>query len=434
MRTYRADTSVPPSLRRWRASLYATFVVFGLSLASWVTRTPAIRDAVGASTAEMGLLLLGLSIGSMAGVLSSGALVQRLGCRPVAIAGCASITLGMLAITVGAGTGSAPAIFLGLLLFGLGMGLSEIALNIEGAAVEKALGRAVLPILHGCFSLGTVVGALGGILATAVDVSPFWHLLAVTVAGLAIVAGALPGLPARTGQRTTATAIDPTRDAVEVPAAPVAPAATMLQVLRRPTVVLLGVLILGMALAEGAANDWLPLIMVDGHGLDPTVGSLVYTGFAVAMTTGRFAGAWFLDRFGRGPVLLASVLTAAVGIAGVVFSPSPVLAGVAVLFWGLGASLGFPVVISAAGDHPTDSAAQVSAVATAGYIAFLVGPPLLGLLGEHHGLRNAMLAVLALVVAAALVARPAMRVPDPAPADDDHSPTDRSDDRALEAS
>lgn len=407
---------------RWRNSLFACFVVFGLSLATWVTRTPAIRDAVEASTAQMGLLLLGLSIGSMAGVLSSGPIVARVGCRPVAVAGCASVTLGMAVLTLGSGLGASAGIFVGLMLFGLGMGLTEIALNIEGAAVEKALGRSVLPAMHGCFSLGTVIGAVGGILATSQDVPPQWHLLVVTVIGVALFVWALPGLPAGTGLRAAVV-----QDAIDGSATPATtrPPASMLQVLRRPTVLTLAVLLLGMALAEGAANDWLPLIMVDGHGLDATVGSLVFTGFAVAMTVGRFSGSWFIDRYGRGPVLQVGVVTAGVGIALVVFSPSPVLAGVAVLLWGLGASLGFPVVVSAAGDHPTDSAAQVSAVATAGYIAFLVGPPLLGLLGEHFGLRNAMLAVLALVVAAALVTPRAMRPPEHSSAPAAPSPSPR---------
>lgn len=138
---------------------------------------------------------------------------------------------------------------------------------------------------------------------------------------------------------------------------------------------LIGGIILAMALAEGAANDWLPLLMVDGHGVDPALGSAVYAGFAAAMTIGRFSGAFFIDRFGRAPVVRASALSAALGLTLVIFADSPVFAGAAVLFWGLGASLGFPVALSAAGDSGPDSAARVSLVAMIGYIAFLVGPP-----------------------------------------------------------
>jgi len=75
------------------------------------------------------------------------------------------------------------------------------------------------------------------------------------------------------------------------------------------------------------------------------------------------------------------------------------------LLWGLGASLGFPLTISAASDTGPDAASRVSVVATTGYLAFLVGPPLLGFLGEHYGLRSAMIVVLSLVMIAALVAR-----------------------------
>ena len=81
------------------------------------------------------------------------------------------------------------------------------------------------------------------------------------------------------------------------------------------------------------------------------------------------------------------------------------VAGVSVVLWGLGASLGFPLTISAASDTGPDAPTRVSVVATTGYLAFLVGPPLLGYLGEHYGLRSAMLVVLALVILAAIVAK-----------------------------
>ena len=80
-------------------------------------------------------------------------------------------------------------------------------------------------------------------------------------------------------------------------------------------------------------------------------------------------------------------------------------AGISVLLWGIGASLGFPLTISAASDTGPDAPKRVSVVAITGYLAFLVGPPLLGFLGEHFGLRSAMMVVLGLVMVAALVAR-----------------------------
>jgi len=93
------------------------------------------------------------------------------------------------------------------------------------------------------------------------------------------------------------------------------------------------------------------------------------------------------------------------GIGLIIFVDNAFVAGISVILWGLGTSLGFPLTISAAGDTGPDPATRVSVVAASGYIAFLVGPPLLGFLGEHYGLRLAMLVVLSLMVVAALIAK-----------------------------
>ncbi len=70
----------PINARRW--ALFALFFLPGVAIASWVTRTPAIRDALGATTQEMGFVLFGLSVGSMLAILSSGPLVLKFGARP----------------------------------------------------------------------------------------------------------------------------------------------------------------------------------------------------------------------------------------------------------------------------------------------------------------------------------------------------------------
>ncbi|MGO3884985.1 MAG: MFS transporter, partial [Mycetocola sp.] len=163
------------ALRR-RAALFALFFVPGLGISSWVTRTPAIRDLLGASTAEMGLVLFGLSIGSMAGILCSGALVARFGTKPVVLVGILLTVLSMPTIGLGAAAGSAVVVAAGLFLFGAGMGGGEVALNVEGADIEQILDRPVLPALHGFFSFGTVIGASAGILFTATDFSVVSHL------------------------------------------------------------------------------------------------------------------------------------------------------------------------------------------------------------------------------------------------------------------
>jgi fucose permease len=159
-----------------------------------------------------------------------------------------------------------------------------------------------------------------------------------------------------------------------------------------------------MALAEGAGNDWLPLLMVDGHDYDEGHSSLVFALFAGCMGLGRLAGSPLIDRIGRSRAVRASGLLCIVGIGLVILADDPVVAAIAVALWGLGASLGFPLAVSAANDGEGDRQAHVAAIAKIGYLAFLVGPPALGLLGEAYGLRNAMLPVVALVIVAVFAA------------------------------
>ncbi|WP_338702609.1 MFS transporter [Streptomyces sp. Q6] len=379
--------------RRRRAALFVFFLIPGLSMSSWVTRTPDVRDQLGASTAQMGLILFGLSVGSMIGILCSGALVARYGTRPVMGVGTVLVVLSVVVIGVGALTTSPWGVAAGLLLFGAGMGGGEVAINIDGAEVEQITGRTVLPTLHGFYSLGTVVGAGVGILCTALAFPVQWHLAAVAVLTAALFGHAFRSVPSGVG-RTRGTQGGPADGG----------AAADTQVWKDRWLLLVGGIILAMALAEGAANDWLPLLMVDGHAMAPALGSAVYTGFAAAMTLGRFVGGFFIGRLGRKPVVRASAVSATIGIALVVFSDSSALAGAAVLFWGLGASLGFPVALSAAGDSGPNATARVSLVAMIGYVAFLVGPPSLGFLGDHYGLRSAMIVVLAFTTAAIFLA------------------------------
>ncbi len=387
------DSTVPLSVSTRRAALILAFLVTGLGMATWVTRTPAIRDALGASTAQMGLILAGLSVGSLIGISLGGLCVARAGARAVIVGGLVGVFTGVATIGVSTALSSEIGVAVGLAIFGFGMGFGEIGLNVEGVDIEIALGRSVVPLLHGGYSTGTVVGALLGILANALHAPVVAHLaviaLLIAVAVVVVFRGSLPD----TGR---------VRVAADAEAGRARAAATVSAWLDGRTVAL-AVIILGMALAEGSASDWLPLIVVDGFELDAVAGSLIYAFFGLAMAIGRIGGGFVIDRVGRVVVMRTCAVVAAAGIALVAFAPTFALAAVGVLLWGVGASLGFPVALSAAGDDPVHAARRASFVATAGYAAFLVGPPLLGFAGEHVTLRGAIVIVLAAVLATLFV-------------------------------
>ncbi|EGK8356777.1 MFS transporter [Salmonella enterica] len=378
------------ALKRRTWALFMFFFLPGLLMASWATRTPAIRDILSVSTAEMGAVLFGLSIGSMSGILCSAWLVKRFGTRKVIRTTMTCAVGGMVILSIALWCAS-PLIFaLGLAVFGASFGAAEVAINVEGAAVERELNKTVLPMMHGFYSFGTLAGAGVGMALTALSVPPNIHIILAAAVAIAPIFIAIRAIPDGTGKNASEDAHLQEKG---------------LPFYRDIQLLLIGVVVLAMAFAEGSANDWLPLLMVDGHGFSPTSGSLIYAGFTLGMTVGRFTGGWFIDRYSRVTVVRASALMGALGIGLIIFVDSDWVAGVSVILWGLGASLGFPLTISAASDTGPDAPTRVSVVATTGYLAFLVGPPLLGYLGEHYGLRSAMMVVLALVILAALVAK-----------------------------
>lgn len=378
------------ALKRRTWALFMFFFLPGLLMASWATRTPAIRDILSVSTAEMGAVLFGLSIGSMSGILCSAWLVKRFGTRKVIRTTMTCAVTGMVILSVALWCAS-PLIFaLGLAVFGASFGAAEVAINVEGAAVERELNKTVLPMMHGFYSFGTLAGTSVGMALTALSVPANIHIILAAAVAIAPIFIAIRAIPDGTGKNASEDAHLQEKG---------------LPFYRDIQLLLIGVVVLAMAFAEGSANDWLPLLMVDGHGFSPTSGSLIYAGFTLGMTVGRFTGGWFIDRYSRVTVVRASALMGALGIGLIIFVDSDWVAGVSVILWGLGASLGFPLTISAASDTGPDAPTRVSVVATTGYLAFLVGPPLLGYLGEHYGLRSAMMVVLALVILAALVAK-----------------------------
>ncbi|MDQ6658172.1 MAG: MFS transporter [Actinomycetota bacterium] len=384
--------------RAWSLSIFAIFFICGISLASWMTRIPAVRDSLGANTFQMGMLIVGLSAGSMIGLASSSHVIARIGARRTMLI----FVLLMVGGLVGAGVGSvAPSyglIFGGLAMFGVGTSTCDVAMNLSGAANERVMGRTLMPLFHALFSFGTMAGAGLGALAEKLRVPVVWHLSGIAVLGVLLLLVSLPhvqpeslGISDADGDHHSDSGW---RD--------------RLSVWKQPATLLIGVIVLGMTFAEGSAGDWLALSMVDERHTSNSTGAVLFGVFVAAMTIGRVTGVFALDHFGRVAVLRVSALAGVIGLGLVIFVPHVPVAVIGTLLWGLGASLGFPVGMSAAADDPRNAAARVSAVATIGYLAFLVGPPSIGLLGKHVGLLNALIVVMVLI-GAAVFAAPAAR-------------------------
>ena len=377
--------------------MLATFFMNGFGVATWASRIPSVRRDLHLGAGQLGLLLLTVSVGSLLALPSTGHWVQRFGSARVVVVGATLLASGLVVAAVGTGVlASVPVTAAGLFLTGLGIGSWDVSMNVEGAEVERRLGRSVMPRFHAGFSLGTVAGGVIGAVVTFAGIGVVWHVgclgVVAGVLGAVSVKGFLPD-GAHLGQSRQEKRVGPRNP---------------LQAWAEPRTLAIGLLVLAMALTEGVANDWLGVAVVDGYGAPAWLGSAAFATFVAAMTVGRVTGTALLDAFGRVRVLWTSMAVAAAGVFLVVLGHVGMVVVVVIVLWGLGASLGFPVGMSAASDDPAHAAARVSVVATIGYTAFLGGPPLLGFLGSRFGVLDALLVVSVVLLPSAL-AVPAAR-------------------------
>ncbi|MFG1605505.1 MFS transporter [Actinoplanes sp. NPDC049265] len=391
--TVRDDTRVRAATR----GVYIAFIGSGWAMSSWATRIPQVRDGLELTPSRLGLVLLAIAAGSIVALPLAGTIVTRLGSRRTITAMAVLLAISMTGIALGYHAGVVP-VMLGLFGFGFAQGAWDVAMNVQGAVVERKLGRSIMSRFHAGFSVGTVAGALTGTATIALHISVTAHLIFFAVAiAASVIAGVRSFLPdTESSSLTSAASSSPSVRSAWV----------------EPRTLLVGLFVLAFAFAEGTGVDWIAVAVIDDYGAAATSGTLTYALFLAAMTTGRWFGPGLLDRFGRVPVVRVLALIALTGLLLFVFGPALPIAFAGALLWGLGTSLGFPVGMSAAADDPSRAAARVSVVASVGYCAFLGGPPLIGFLGDHITVQRGLIAVAALLAIALMLAN-AIRPLDP---------------------
>lgn len=374
-----------PSLLQTRNAVAASFALNGFCFATLVSRLPDVRSGLDLDNGALGLLLLAMAIGSVGALPLSGRLIDRYDAGTVTRMGAVLVACGLTVAIAGVAADVVALAGAGLFVNGVGTAVWDVSMNVEAAEVERRLGRTIMPRFHAGWSLGSFAGALVGVPMAALHVPLMLH---VPVFAL---------LAALATWRAAAAYLPPTVTHEDRPPERFSP-------WREPRTLAIGVMVLAFALSEGSANDWLALSLIDGYDVRHWIGVAGYTLFVCSMMGGRLYGPVLLDRYGRAPVLWASAAATFVGIVLVVFGAWAGLVAVGIVVWGLGASLGFPVGMSAAADDPLRAARRVSAVSTIGYAAFLAGPPLLGLAADHVGTLRMLLVVAGLMIPAAVTA------------------------------
>ncbi|MGQ9020824.1 MFS transporter [Bacillus sp. 18-5] len=365
---------------KWYKAIIVIFTMSGISISTWFSRTPEVRDLLQANTGTMGLILLGLSVGSIVGLVLSNVFVRKKGGRVAIVISAFLMFLGFTTLAIGSTLSSIFVVTAGLFLFGAGSGMCNVAMNLEGTEIEYSIKKTILPILHASFSIGTLFGAGAGILFIHLGVSVLNHLLVIALLFFLSILICTRFIPHGTGKDQHEKQSDTIDD-------------TQTPWLNKRTVSL-AMIALCLAFVEGSANDWIPLAMVDGYQVSHSMSTVIYALFLCGMISGRLISGRLIDRFGRVLLLRIAILSAAAGLFLVILKISLVVCMISIFLWGLGASLGFPLTISAAGDDSRYAVKRVSIVTLSGYTASLSGPPILGLLANQVGLLHAFIFVL----------------------------------------
>lgn len=356
------------------------FLANGAGVSSFIARIPDVQASLGLREATLGLVLPGVSIGVITGLTLAGWLVPRTGSRRVMLLGAivAVITLPL--------AGYAPNAWLlagALMVLGLGSSAMDIGMNAQGVGIERGYGRSIMVGMHAAWSAGTLLGALGGSLATAAGV-PVGRHLAVVAVGVAVVA-----LVAARWARIA--------DQAE-------PGAASRLALPRGALLPLALVAFAAALGEGTAGNWSGIHLRDTVEVPAGRIGWGYVAYTTAMVIVRLLGDRLVSRLGRQGVIRGGGVLAATGFALVALVPTlpAALLGFALIGLGLGTTV--PLAFATAGRIARTPGEGVAAVASVGYLAFLVGPPVVGLVADTIGL-SVGFALVALVILLLLTRR-----------------------------
>ena len=354
------------------------FFAAGFATAAWAALVPFAKGNTGVDDGTLGLLLLCLGGGALVAMPATGALTTRFGCRAVLAAAILlfSGVLPLLAIIPDAWMLAGA-----LLIFGVGIGTTDCAMNIQAILVEKAAPGPMMSGFHGYYSIGGIAGAgaMSGMLS--LRISPLAATVLASASVLVLLARNLGGL--------LTYANPPEGPVFAVP---------------HGAVLVLGAICFAIFLGEGAVLDWSAVFLTEYRGVPNAQGGLGFASFAATMTLGRMTGDRVVARLGRHAVVVIGSLVATTGLLTAVFVPAwqATLFGYALI--GIGCANIVPIMFSAIGRQ--DSMPQivaVPAVTTLGYLGILAGPAAIGFIAQHSGLPVAFLfvGVLFLAVAAA---------------------------------
>lgn len=373
--------SINFSHRIYRIAVGSVFFLFGMCFASWASRIPAIQQQLELSETTLGLVLIALPMGSMLSLPLAGWLTAKAGSRKIVII--AALLYSLALVSLGLVQNVLP-LMLGLFIFGLSGNLLNISVNTQAVRVEALYKRTIMASFHGIWSLAGFTGALIGSYMMGMNVFPFQHFLLIFLLSVIMLLISSRYLIREDNQKNDHQPLFAKPD---------------------KSLINLGIIAFCSMICEGAMVDWSgvyfkKVVMADGAWLGAG-----YTAYMCTMAAGRFVADWLTLRLGIKRVLQFSGVLTASGLLIAVLFPNLVTAIAGFLLVGLGVSSVIPLVYSAAGKSKVLSpGVALAAVSSIGFLGFLCGPPIIGLVAGATSLKISFLIIAAMGLCISVVA------------------------------
>lgn len=360
-----------------RSATRAIFFVTGMAMGLWAALVPYAQMRTHAEAGQLGLLLLCLGGGSLIAMLGSGRIIGLAGCRRVIVV---SVVLYCLMLPLLATLADIRLLAASLFVFGMGIGLADVAMNVQGTLVEQAADKPLMSGFHCLWSVGGIAGAGGGALLLGAGISPqtatFWAVALIVL----VTACSFPALLTAGGEDTHQPPDTASRPNFRL--------------------VLMAIMAMICFMAEGAILDWSGIFMTQDRGMAVEHAGWGFAAFAVAMSLMRATGDAVVKTLGRQHVLIIGGILGIAGYLIVVLVPGWTMALCGFALVGIGAANIVPVLITLAGQEKVMPVHRsVALVATLGYLGVLGGPALIGWVAHLTNLYVAF----ALVAAAFMV-------------------------------
>ncbi len=353
----------------YRFSVAAFYFVQGLVFASWASRIPDIKGALGLNEAQLGGVLFSIPVGELATMVLAGWLVSRFGSRGMLMLGALFYSLTLVLL------GVAPTVWYlsaALVFFGIAGNLCNIAVNTQAVGVERLYGGSIMASFHGVWSLAGFIGGLLSTLMVTVNVTPFFHFCLIFLIVLTVVLGLNGSLLPRDERKRNA----------EQPGG-------KQRISFRPDryVVILGLMAFGSMVCEGTMFDWSSVYFEEVIAPSKSLVRLGYMAAMFSMAGGRFIADRLITRFGVNSILKVCGTLISCGLLLATIFPYLLTATLGFFLVGLGVSAIVPITYSLAGKSKMLPGVAIAAVSTIGFLGFLLGPPIIGFVGHALSLR-----------------------------------------------